>query len=96
MFNIQMSAIASQFCLHFSYGVHVLCEAVELFTLKNNEAGNSGIQLSVNLFPLESSILPRAKRAINQNNVAKVPLLHIVRVLHTKSVNKLAGNRRRS
>ena len=35
---------------------------------KNNVAGNSEMPLSVNLLKLESSILPRAKRATNRNN----------------------------
>ena len=37
---------------------------------KNNVAGNSGMPLSANLSKLESSILLRAKRATNRNNVA--------------------------
>ena len=34
--------------------------------LKNNVAGNSGMPLSANLLKLESSILPRAKRASSE------------------------------
>ena len=33
---------------------------------KNNVAGNSGMPLSANLLKLESSILPRAKRASSE------------------------------